>query len=203
MSWRQPVIILSVIAIILGVGMTMNLHAQATGAAGVKVAVLDIETVFNDLTERGDVEAGIQTRIGNLQKWEQDMQKDIRQKKADLDIMSPDSPNYEKASSELERMVIELQVEMQVKQRQLEQEKAVQLESLYRKIMDGVESIAQQRGYEIVLLKDRIPNLRGANQQQIAALIQVRKLLYSAPGLDITDQVKQKLNNDYANKAAG
>lgn len=202
MSWRQPAMILSVIAIVLAAGMSVNLQAQTT-SSGVKIAVLDIETVFNELSERGDVEADIQSRIGDLQKWEQDKQKAIRQKKADLDIMSPDSPNFDRTRKELERMVIELQVETKVKQRQLEAEKAIQLESLYRKIIDGVEAIAKQRGYDMVLLKDRMPNLRGANQQQIAALIQVRKLLYSSPSLDITDQVKQKLNNDYANKAAG
>jgi Skp family chaperone for outer membrane proteins len=200
MSWHKPAMILSVIAIVLGVGLFVSLHAQAR--RGGTIAVVDIQEVFNQLTERADVEADIKARIDNLEKWEQDKQTELRQLKADLDIMSPDSPNFERTREKPERAVIALQVEIKIKQRQLEQEKAIQLEALYRKIIAGIGTIAQQRGYELVLLKDQMPDLRGANQQQIAALIQVRKLLYSADHLDITDQIKQKLNNDYATKAA-
>ncbi len=199
MNWRQPLMVFSVIAIVLALGLSMTLQAQNAPVAS-SVAVVDIETVFNELAERADVEADIQTRIGELQKWEQERKKAIQQIKADLDIMNPGTENYDKTRQQLERAVIELQVEIQVKQRQLEQEKAIQLEGLYRKIIDGIGAIAKQRGYSIVLLKDRMPNLQGANQQQIVALIQVRKLLYSAPEMDITDQVKQRLNNDYANR---
>ena len=201
MKLRNGILLGTLIAAVAGLGVwTANLQAQANVAKAVSVAVLDIETVFNELTERGTVEANIQSRIGELQKWENDKKKEITRMQNDLAIMDPDQPDYDKLQQDLRRAAINLRVELEVAQRQIEQQKAMQLESLYRKILDGAQTIAEQSGYDLVLLKDRMPNLRGANQQQVAALIQVRKLLYSAPELDITARVKQKLNNDWANR---
>ena len=82
-------------------------------------------------------------------------------------------------------------------QREIEQEKALQLEAIYRKIIHVVEGIAKAEGYDLVLFRDHMPDISNASQQQIAGLIQVRKVLYSADRLDLTERVKQKLNADF------
>jgi len=189
-------------AVVLAVTLTMNLRTEGQGAApaAARIAVVDVEKVFNDLTERTKVEADINTRIADLQKWQQDQKKDIDGIQADLGVLKPDTPEYNKRLDALNRAAISIKVESDFRQRQIEQEKAIQLENLYRKVIDSVERVAKQDGYDVVLFKDNTPSLRGANQQQIAALIQVRKCLYSAPQLDLTDRVKTMLNNDFANR---
>mgnify|MGYP006272087289 CR=1 FL=1 len=202
MKMRQTLIV--AVAILAAAGMTgfiNTLYGQGGAAAKpVSVAVVDIQSVFNNLEERTKLEARIQDRIAGLQEWEQEKKKEISRLRNDLEIVSKDSPNYKKTRDKLRDAVIELQVKMQVAQREVEQEKAIQLERLYKKVIDnGIEPIAKQAGFDVVLLKDEMPNLTGANQQQIAAVIQVRKLLYADDALDITDRVKQRMNNAFAN----
>lgn len=189
-------------AVVVAVTLTMGLRLQGQNAAAsaTRVAVVEVEKVFNDLSERSKVEADINTRISDLQKWQQDQSKEIEAIKADLGVLKPDTAEYNKKLDALTKMAISVKVESDFRQRQIEQEKAIQLENLYRKVIDAVERVAKNDGYDLVLFKDNIPSLRGANQQQIAQIIQIRKCLYAAPQMDLTDRVKTMLNNDYTNR---
>ncbi|MHB1157148.1 MAG: OmpH/Skp family outer membrane protein [Phycisphaerales bacterium] len=190
-------------AVVVAVTLTMGLRLQGQNAAAgaTRAAVVDVDKVFNDLSERSKIEADINTRISDLQKWLQDQNKDIEAIKVDLGILKPDTAEYNKKLDTLTKMAISAKVESDFRQRQIEQEKAIQLENLYRKMIDAVERVAKNDGYDLVLFKDNIPpSLRGANQQQIAQILQVRKCLYAAPQMDLTDRVKTMLNNDYTNR---
>lgn len=197
MNLRQSLTAVVTAAVVVGCLSLVETHGQAGG--GMNIAVVDIEGVFNQLEERTAIEADIRTRISNLQKWEQDKRKELINLQNDLDIMDKSSDNYRKAAEDMERKAIALQTELQFRQRQIEREKAINLENLYRKLIDGIASVAKAEGFDLVLAKDRTPDLRQANQQQVAAVIQLRKLLYANPTMDVTERIKQKLNNDYTN----
>ena len=165
------------------------------------VAVVDIEKVFTDLDEKATIEAEITAQTEQLQKLEQKKQTEINALQADMEILSPESDAFKQTKDNLEKKLIELQVWRQVKKRQLEGEKTLRIEGLYRKTLEAVARVAKNSGYDLVLFKDKVANLRGQNQQQLAALIQVRKVLYAADDLDITDRISQMLNNEYNNRA--
>ncbi len=195
MKLQHPLFLLSLAAVIFAASGMINSFAQSGGnAKAVSAAVVDVDNVFQGLAEREQIEARITSQIEKLQEKEQAKRQEIKDIQTELGVLSPDSPEYDKRRQDMEHLVIELQVELQYQQRQIEIEKALQIENLYRKILLNIEEIAQQRGYDLVLFKDQTPSLRGANQQQLAAMIQVRKLLYSAPSLDITETVKQRMN---------
>jgi len=201
MKLNPSMIILAAVAVAFGTTtLVSNLGAQANKKPGTPTAVVDIEKVFNELEERAAVEANIQTRIAELQKWEQEKRKEIAALQSDLELTKAGTDAYEQTREKLRKALIGLRVELEVGQRQVEQEKALRLEGLYLKMIDTVGQVAQQEGYELVMFKDNTPPMRGANQQQIAALIQVRKTLYAADHLDLTSRVKQKMNNDYQNR---
>ena len=119
---------------------------------------------------------------------------------ADLGILAAGTPAYQETQTKLENKALEFQVWKQFNQRKLEREKVVRLEALYRKVVDAIGGVAKQNNYDIVMFKDSTGDLKGENQQQLAAMIQVRKVLYSNPDLDITDQITQKLNNEWNNR---
>lgn len=201
MNWRQGMWFFAAIAAAVMVGglVTSKLDAQNNTPRAVKIAVVDIEEVFNNLKEREEVQAQIQGKIEKLQQFEDAKKKEIAGWQNDLLTNREGTPEWNDLNNKIQRGLTELQVELQLGQRRLAQESARQLEALYRKIIDGTSTIAKQNGYDMVLLQDKMPNLTGANQQQIAAMIQVRKLLYAADDLNITEQVKQRLNNDFVN----
>ncbi len=203
MKTTERMLLVGVTAAAVTLAATMTLRGQGASAPPVSVGTVNVETVFGNLDERNAIEADIQSRVSELQQWEQEQRKEISAMRSNLEIMQPDSPNYQRQREELEKKLINLRVELEVRQRQIEQHKALQMEQLYRKIIDGTEQVARQAGYEVVLMKDETPNFTGANQQQMAALIQVRKLLYADADLDLTDRVTQQLNNNYAASQGG
>jgi Skp family chaperone for outer membrane proteins len=199
MNMRQTMMMAIAAGMILAAGSAVNLRGQSGTAQPqpVAVAVVDVEKVFNESDERSEIEANIQGRIAELQKLEQQKRQHIQNLRSDLDIMDPTSDNYDKKRNELRQALIALRVHLEVAQREIEQEKALQLEAIYRKIIHVVENIAQAEGYDLVLFRDHMPDITNASQQQIAGLIQVRKVLYSADKLDLTERVKQRLNSHY------
>ena len=74
------------------------------------------------------------------------------------------------------------------------------IEDLYRKCLDATEVVAKDLGYDVVLFKESTPDFNYENPQQLSTQIQVRKLLWSADEVDITDAVAQRMNNAYNNK---
>ncbi len=204
MSLRQMMTAALAAVLVVGVMGTMNmLHGQSGPAGGTTIAVVDVAEVFENLEERGVIEADIRDKITAMQKWEQTKAAELTGLQSDMDIMDPNSDGFKKAIAELERKTIALRIERDVRQRKIQREMAQSLEGLYRKVVDGIGVVAAAEGYDLVLTKDRTPSLENASQQQILGMIQLRKTLYSNPQMDITQRVKTKLNNDYNNTPQG
>lgn len=181
-----------------------NLWAQAAGGARpTAIAVVDIEEVLNNLEERKSIRADLSSKLENLQKWEQSKRKELQNLQNDLKILDPSDEAYKKMRESLDKKSIELGVELKYRQRQLEMEQALQLESIYRKMVGMIERVAKQDGYELVLFKDKLPQVQGANAQQLIGMMNMRKVLYAADRLDLTDPVTQRLNNEFNNPSGG
>ena len=75
----------------------------------------------------------------------------------------------------------------------------MQIEQLYRKTLDAIGRVAKDSGYDVVLFKEKAPDFTNANAQQISTMIQVRKLLWSSDDIDITQQITQRMNNEFEN----
>lgn len=200
MNTRQSLSMIAVAMTAVALIGAANLVAQGKAARPTAVAVVDVQEVFNALDEKATVEADITQQTEQLQKQEQDRQTELKALQADLGILAAGTPAYDETQTKLENKALEFQVWKQFNQRKLEREKVVRLEALYRKVVDALSGVAKQNNYDIVLFKDNTGDLKGENQQQLAAMIQVRKVLYSAPELDITDQITQKLNNEWNNR---
>ncbi len=204
MNKRQGIgIALAVLVITIGLSWN-DLSAQATGSARpAAVAVVDIEEVLNNLDERKSIRADLSSQLENLQKWEQAKRKELVNLQNDMKILDPSDEAYKKMRGTLDKKSIELGVELKYRQRQLEMEQALQLESIYRKMVRMIERVAKQDGYELVLFKDKLPEVEGANAQQLIGMMNMRKVLYVSDRLDLTDPVTQRLNNEFNNLSGG
>ena len=179
----------------------VTLHGQsAAGPKAPVVAVVDIQKVLNSLAEKNAVEADITRRGEQIQKETQDRAKEVRDLEADLAILAPDADAYKQTDEKRQQKTIELEVWQRIKLQELEREKAIQMEHLYRKAANAIERLAKRSRYDLVFYKDETESLRAKTQQQVATIIQMRKVLYAAPELDITDQLTQMLNNEFNNK---
>ena len=107
------------------------------------------------------------------------------------------TPEYRKAQDDLLRTATELQVDQQVNQQKLFMELRLRTADLYRKINDAVEAYSQANGIALVFVADN-PSVEGARtQEQLQAMVTVRKILYAHPSFDITKAILNKMNTEY------
>jgi Skp family chaperone for outer membrane proteins len=76
------------------------------------------------------------------------------------------------------------------------------MESLYQKLLEEVAKIARQEGATLVLDKDDIA-AKPEKIQDLYNIIRTRKVLYSAPTLDLTAKVLENMDRQYEQEKAG
>ncbi|MBI1337055.1 MAG: hypothetical protein GC164_08845 [Phycisphaera sp.] len=164
------------------------------------VAVCDVQRAFDAMEEKKHVEADLQTRAQKLQQEKQDREKEITQLQSDLDMLAPDTPAYDQKQADLERRAIEYRAWLEFQTNKLNRDRATSIESLYRKLLDSIGTVAKDNGYDMVVFKETAVNFKGAKPEQLSALIQVRKVLWASDDLDITDLAITQVNNAFNTK---
>ena len=191
---------LTALTLILAAGWLGAARAENRLAAKpTAVAVVDIQKAFDALAEKDQIEADLRTKAEQLKQLEDDKKKKIRDIQADLEILAPDTEPWLRKKDELDKALIELQVWRTFETNNLNNERGVQVENLYRKMIDSIGKVAKANGYDVVLFKEKPVRFAGAKPEQIPALIQVRKVLWAADELDLTDQVITDMNNQFKN----
>ena len=96
---------------------------------------------------------------------------------------------------ELGRAAIEMQVWSELEARKLRMEEQLLIENLIRKANEAVERIGQENGYDLVLFKNQTVNMQQGQQQ---AQLNIRIVAWSSEAIDLTDQIIQRMNNEYS-----
>ena len=176
--------------------------ARATGvlqAQPTSVAAVDTSRLFDQLTEKEDFDAELNTSRDQLRGEAANKQREAQELQADLDLLAPGTPAYQQKEEELSKKALENNVWGQFEQAKLNKMAGLRIENLYRKALDAVALIAEESGYDVVIAKEAPPKFQYENLQQLLAKISLRKSLYTSETIDITDQVIQRMNNEYKN----
>lgn len=174
---------------------TSSLLARPTA-----VAVVNIEDVVASLTEKQQLDAEMKTKRDSLAAEQQTRQKQIEKLEFDLNALRVGTPAYEAKQEQLQRAVLELQVWIRFEQQKVGRELGLQTERLYKKILTACQNVGKDNGYDLVLFEESEVDINNTeNPQQLQMLIQLRKVLYANPQIDLTDQIIQRMNNEYEN----
>jgi Skp family chaperone for outer membrane proteins len=76
------------------------------------------------------------------------------------------------------------------------------METLYQKLLEEVAKVARQEGATLVLDKDDIA-AKPEKIQDLYNIIRTRKVLYSAPTLDLTAKILENMDRQYEQEKAG
>lgn len=189
---------------VLALGVT-GLVGTATGRAlqgrPIAAAVVNVQQIFESLKEKTEVEGDLKREVEALNEQEQERRKEIQALQSDLEILAPGTPAFSEKQAQLEQKSIELQAWRGFQNQKLNRERGIQIEVLYRRMVDAIGRVAESGGYDLVLFKEAAVNFRGAKPEALNALIQVRKVLWASDDLDITDDVIQLMNNEFNNMA--
>ncbi len=176
-------------------GANNNLNAPAGPPV---VALVNLERVLNNLDE-------LQARNAELQAWVDERQKTIRELEAQvkdkvtrLQILPPDSPEYARLQEEALRTRVDAEFQAKFRDEMLSRKQGQVNRALFDKVRDGLRRFSEQRGYNLVLSHDGDIEILGeegnlAVTRQIAA----RRILYTDPSLDVSDELLQFLNNEW------
>lgn len=179
----------------------VDLYGQAASKGRpTAVATLDVSKVLNELEELSELKAKLRRRQEDIFTEKADREAEIGLIEQDLTVLTEGTKSYKDAEDRRARKVIELDAWLKFHQARLQIDQAVYIEDIYRTIVSTVGVVAEQDGWDIVLYLDDIDAVRGQNVQQVQQQIVLRKLIYSAADLDISDRVIQMLNNEFENK---
>lgn len=199
MTRKQFTLVAMIVAVVL---FSIALGAGAQGLAAArptKVATVDVLKVFNGLQEKAQIEADIRTRGENLRVEEERRRKELVDLQNDLKILAPDTQAYTQKTQQIQAKLIELRVWSEMQAESLKRESSIQLAALYRKMVESIGRVAQENGYDLVVYKEQEADFHNVKAEAINQLIQMRKVLWSANDMEITDQTITRMNNDYKN----
>lgn len=186
-------------AALAGVALTAgyagaNFRRPAPPSAPV-IAVIDLESAFNQLAERTDMEAQLKAQRDELQNRLQTLADEAKSKGNEADQLS--GPAKTTKLREARDAAIRAEFEGQFSQKKLDETRGELRRELYMKIVDAVQKLAQQNNYALVMASDESVKIPLADPETVARAISFKRMLFVDKALDITNEVVNTMNNDY------
>ncbi len=182
--------------------LTFQRFVTSTDAQGVstpvpvKLAVVDMEKVFNEYQRTKDVNKKIAERQKEIRAKMKEMLEKIEALKSELQNFHPDSKDYYERQKKLFKLSVELDSFKRISTEDMKREFRLMTESIYNEIIDAVAQISADRGYDLVLYRDTV-KIQGDSIPALLERIRQRKVLYASKEIDITEQVLSYINQRY------
>ena len=165
------------------------------------VVTFDIEQVIADLTERADAETKLHSLIMNIEESGKAKFDSVAQLEEELDATSDlDRPTI---NEELDRLKLEALSYQRFAAAQVDIERSLMYRDLYQKIQTSVQEIAEQNGYDLVLINDVHreilvnPKAKVSREFQVREQLQVKRIVFSSSQIDITEQIVSHMNLEW------
>lgn len=192
---------LTVVALCGGALFAAGAGVLATRRAPIApvVAVVDVKVVLNGLDEQKQKKAEFEKRIGlhrdGLKKLDDERTADETRIKA-----MAAGPTKTAALQAYREKFFRAGIDKEFNERMMAEDEVNMLRDLYNKIDDAAEALAKKNGYHLVLSSDEnmpIPGAPPANIDQISQSINLKRMLYVDPQLNITEELIQYMNNQF------
>ena len=173
------------------------LRPAAHEVAPSRVAVVDLEKVFNSLDRYGDAQARLKEAVAALEKQVADGEAKVKELESELDSYQPGSDAQAAAVQKLQLAVGEFRATQQFVSAKIEMEQAKVLRDTYLAIKDAARRFAEGSGYDYVMLDDSVVTMDPASAQKTMAQISARRFIYANPKADVTGQLVGFMNEEW------
>jgi Skp family chaperone for outer membrane proteins len=172
--------------------------AAGGGAAGGRVAVLDLVKIYNECAQIRDLNEMMKQQSEDFAKEAAQRRQVIEDKQTALTAFRPGSADHDRYRKELVRLNIEANVWLKVTEQQMEQEKFDWTRIIYEQAVKVSGDVAREQGYDIVLQRNEFkPDEIDLDVAALRRLLQSRTVVYHEPDIDITDVVIRRMDADY------
>lgn len=165
------------------------------------IATVDLNRALEGLNERATLEDRLRQREAELQGKLEDMVAELEDERSKLEVM-PAGSERRRLEDQLRQMVIRIEFESQFSRRLLDQTEAELLKGLYEKMVDATGRLAERNGYTMVIATDermRLPAPEGgATSADVQRAILSRRMLHVDRSHDITEELVNMMNNEFA-----
>ncbi len=165
------------------------------------VVTFNIEQVTADLTERGDSEVKLRKLLTNIEDEKNLKFKAIEElnvaieSAADVDrgVLLENLDKLKLSAISFQRYAIS----------QIDIERSLMLRDLYLKIKKSVAEVADENGYDLVLISDNTreilvnPNAKEPREFQVREQIKVKRIMFASNQIDITEQIVTHMNLEW------
>jgi len=161
------------------------------------IATISIAEVINGLEEiqqrQNELRGFISERDAKIRKIEQEFEST----KSEFDIL-PDGAEKRNLAEQLERLRVQRELEEKLAGVLVDRRRGEIFAELFDKIDASVRELAEGRGYTLVLTNDDESGMPSApTEQQARAAIYGRRVMYADDAVDITDELVEKMNNQW------
>ncbi|MHC4217329.1 MAG: OmpH/Skp family outer membrane protein [Planctomycetota bacterium] len=196
---------LPMVMLALALGTIAAYQALAQRGAGISppiIAAVRIEPLFDGLQQRAEAKMQISALEDDLVAEQGRRQEALNAKELELeDVVA--ATRREELGDEIGLERLKHQFWFQEAQAELEVDKAVRLQNLYRSIKKAIAEMAEAEGYDMVVLNDSSDDVPFDREVRVPAQIQIlqqitnRKILYLKPTIDVTDDLIVRMNNEF------
>jgi Skp family chaperone for outer membrane proteins len=201
---------LLLLAVLISIGAY---HAGANRIAPTQpatIAIVRLPDVLEGLAQRGEAEVQLRALGQKINAERETREKEINRLRTEheqLRRQARDNPDLTASADEVEeKLVLEslrYQTWMEFSADQVDLERALVLQDLYRMIKRTADRMARDSGYDMVIVDDAQgelsinPESRASRTAQIEQQIMSRLMLYSNPTIDITSDLIERMNNEF------
>lgn len=192
---KRTVVLLGLTATIALAGLGVARGAASLMANPTAVAVVDMQVVFDGAKILDQYRAQQQAKAEQLKAEQDSRRKDISAMQYDLEALDAGSDQFKKLQEDLSYKAMEFESWVRFQQAKNQHEQGLQLHKLYRDTRTVVAQVAQEQGYDLVVVQDSTNEITWQQPSELQAQIQLRKVLYASDAIDITQDVITRLNN--------
>ncbi len=168
------------------------------GAAPARVAVVDIPAVSEGYRRTSDLENKFEQRRKALNAERGALREKVDRTTRSLrEEFKPGTKEYQERRKQLAMLEAEFQWLVEAQGREIERQLAKSLRAIFDDIRNAIGEVAEEKGMDVVLAADQLPEDAPATTTQARQQIILQKVLYWRPSVDLTDDVIVRLNADY------
>jgi Skp family chaperone for outer membrane proteins len=198
MKRYRTMILIAAAAVLAAVVLPNALAQTGGGASPTRVAVCDVISILRDYEKAKGVTAGLESLRDEIKEKDQQRQQEIESLQLELQSYRTDSEQFRQTRDKIERLAIERKAWLEYQKAVALREHHQQYREIYDEILNKVQQVAEQSGYDMVLFRSQQQLLPTQSTGQLLEEIERRKVLYSSARVDITPVVLESLNAEYA-----
>jgi Skp family chaperone for outer membrane proteins len=201
----RPGVILFAAGLLLTSALLVGVQAVAMHAlpllSPTVVGTVDLEATFNGLEEWSQVQVSLTQRADQMQEEITRRQDELESLETDLEDYPQGSAKFKEAMKRYQMAAIELQGYVQFQQRKHQRYNDQTIFDLYDKIKLAARTLADEQGYDIILVDDSVVDIP-ENSENILAQISSRRVLFAREQMNVTDKLIESMNTMYQKSTA-